>query len=475
VKPFTYTGIWWLPETSPDEGLYGTLSFNSESRIELGVLGHLIEDGEVGFTGADIILGLSDEGKRITLLQNRLVGESLRAPEIGQTRFHPKFVLVGRQFQRLDDVAASGMYVTFDRLNAWSRATGLRMEYEALQGKPPHKISAIYEEPSEPEIFLFLDMKLEFVSALHSDFNLITNVDWKPQVWMKVTWPGRRGVPEIVEEIVYRLRNLIAFGVGESTHVSALTIVPSDKDITDRERLQDVEVYYGTGASHREQQSTERYEMLFHRETLDTDLGRVLAQWFTRSHELEPVYNLYFSTLYQAELYLENQLLNYMQALETYNRRTILAGTYLPKDVFRRFVKSVFVYVNEHHPEIPSDVQEVFRNSFSFANEFTQKTRLSETLSRLGSIVHLLIPDVKTFVDVAVATRNYLTHYSEQRHRASKLRDLYILVQQLRFVLELCLLRELSLTDSQITEIVQENQRYQNTLRMLRRNDTSEE
>jgi len=62
-------------------------------------------------------------------------------------------------------------------------------------------------------------------------------------------------------------------------------------------------------------------EMLFTLQHVSQRFEDVLKQWFDSAQFLEPVFNLYFGTLYNRDMYAEQRFLSLVMALESYHRK----------------------------------------------------------------------------------------------------------------------------------------------------------
>ena len=69
---FKYRGVWWLPE-NPKNQLTGELTYDRDEGISLELVGSFRPLETIGGNEAfqvEVILGITTDGKRCTLLQN---------------------------------------------------------------------------------------------------------------------------------------------------------------------------------------------------------------------------------------------------------------------------------------------------------------------------------------------------------------------------------------------------------------------
>lgn len=182
-------------------------------------------------------------------------------------------------------------------------------------------------------------------------------------------------------------------------------------------------------------------EMLF---TLQQILNkkRVLRTWFKRAQDLEPVYNLYFGTFYQKG-YLNNELLNLTQALESYHRKTMV-NLELP-------IKEHDKRINQILNSAPEAHKLWLKQKLKYSNEPTLRQRLRELWDKSPAAISAKLGAKNTFVGITVDTRNYWTHFGDDlKAKAATGEDLFYLVVKLRILIQTCLLQELGFNSKEI-------------------------
>jgi hypothetical protein len=170
---------------------------------------------------------------------------------------------------------------------------------------------------------------------------------------------------------------------------------------------------------------------------------------------MRQVYNLYFSILYNSHIYLEDRFINFSQAIETYHRIKI-GGKYQSDEEFRQGLYQKLVSV------LPQEIDDGFRQSLKrgklfYANEYSLRKRLQDIIRRLSSEFPKNF--IKSnFVSKVCDTRNYLKHYDQTlKEKAAKDEELYELTEDLRIILEICLLEELGFTLQDINKMFYNN------------------
>ena len=225
-----------------------------------------------------------------------------------------------------------------------------------------------------------------------------------------------------------------------------------------------VKIYYLANGWNPSSSKVQYFQMTFTLPMIEEQLEKFLGNWISKAELIKPVYDLYFSTLYNPSVYQEFKFLSLVQAIETYHRQ-IYGGKFQPDDVFKNGLYKGLVSA------IPDDVDEDFRISLErgklkYANEYSLRKRLKllgEHLTDNINISFLKDKELRSiFADKVADTRNYFTHYPpELKDRAAKSgQELRDLIQKLRLVLQICFLEELGFTWDKISETIKRNQEY---------------
>jgi hypothetical protein len=181
----------------------------------------------------------------------------------------------------------------------------------------------------------------------------------------------------------------------------------------------------------------------------------IFNNWLEKVELLRPVYNLYFGTIYREDMYLEFQFLSLIMALEVYHRR-LIRNEDISSEEHEERIRQILNNTSAKY-------QEWLKEKLKYSNEPSLRKRIKEIYDMLKNIryVTALIPKKKNFVDDVVNTRNYFVHYDQSlENKALKETKLYCLIQKLKVLVEICLLKEIGFCDTEIDNIYQQNEKY---------------
>ncbi len=194
----------------------------------------------------------------------------------------------------------------------------------------------------------------------------------------------------------------------------------------------------------------------------------VLNAWFLNRQRLEPVYELFFGSLYAGKIHVAFQFHAMTRALEGLHR-VILGGQYHPDLEYDWYKEELKQCVTR----LPADND--WKNKFingelRYSNQYSQRKRFKDLLNGLDSTLRsFLVHDTEAFVSRIVDTRNYLTHL-DQRSRANSLQggDLVWGFYKLQILVGVFLLRSAGFSDGDILRALSQNVPIRNRLDFAR-------
>jgi ApeA N-terminal domain 1 len=463
-------GDWWLPNT-PECKVRGDAVYVPGEGTTLVLEGHLIEEegkkhGPSRFVNPELILGYSTSGKEITLRNCLQTGmnQDLGSGDIHETTFHASMMLVGCHFPTEEAVKFRGFTVQFANLNYWMNKKGILTEF-----KEGAFLAKTQPQPEETKLRVGNRAVTFSLGTSWSVDKESVHIVEKASV---KTWVDNElGVDEHVQ-FLRHIQDFLTFAMLKPTMPlkiegftdSSMETLPDGKEFH-----VPIEIYYPSAARVSNPSITHAHEMLFLLPLVEPRIQDLVQKWVSRSEALQPVCDLYFSTLYNPNVYSDFKFLTLTQAVETYHRRAF-GGKYQPDEqyldgLYRRLVAA-----------LPSDIESDFRESLKngklrYANDYSLRKRLELLTARVVEIVPLtFIEDAsrrREFAEKVSDTRNYLTHYSPElkERSASKGKEYYDLADKLRVLIEICLLEEMGFEADTIRELIERNRRYETYLR----------
>lgn len=461
MDKFEYNGIWWLPE-NPERRISGILSFHPQEGASLELIGTFKEEFDKIFKldTLDIILGVTSNGKEVTLYRCYETKSQINSPGLVNSLFTPQVIFMGHHFEKEDDIVFDSLSINYSFLEEWTNITGFqcKIEWDHENHISRDEVSYKFPEKIEAQINGF-KISLDFYFRRSGDH--IKEVILTHTSFIKIEPEKPIHFSDYQQAICYHLQNFLSLAIGKAIYP---VIVKGKSEECKTERpdgtcsYNDIFVYYAIKQLPILSRKFQPFDLLFNFSDISDEFGKYLNNWYSKAEVLKPVYDLYFGTLYNFSMYLEHNFLSLIQAVESYHRR-VSGGKYVPDEGF----DPVF---NNLVQAIPANIDSGFKDSIKmrlkYLNEFSLRKRLKELFSKYGSLFSYVIKDSSQFTEDVLNTRNYLTHYDKESEDNAKTGDdMFRLVQRLKFILEICFLVELEIPMEAIKGIISRNQRYQ--------------
>lgn len=438
VETHEYKGLWWLPRDEGDQ-LSGTLTITKgEAALELlGHFGHEIlyetETEKVGSGRLEEhprILGLSSDGKPITLEGHRSAPYSEHFPGIPTATYERSVTLIGKHFAEGEAIGFDEISIQASDLNVWTQVKAIQTKAQHRKHKNGYYVwsnfSARWKSLDDIEIPLsrgeraFIRFGAHFtgldLQGRGSDHASITQ-----DASLHLRFAKRTSLEQVFERVGH-IRNFLSLAVGRPVAILSVTGYQDDH-VSERTKLPTpIELLWGIPHDpDPPEKPRDAREMLFTLPEASPDISKVMRNWFAKQERLRPVFNLFFGMRYHPDMYSDVRFLIYAQAVETYGYRR------RSKTVDRPFAEQV-----------------------------------ADVLASCRTVSSKIVgADDGAFIKHLTLSRNYYTHYDPKKEkRAAKSAGLVLLTIQLQALIEMSLLRELGFRHHAIDEILTRVGRY---------------
>ncbi|MFB6200374.1 MAG: HEPN domain-containing protein [Candidatus Nanohaloarchaea archaeon] len=487
-----FTGVWRLPES--EEGTYGTLKFSPDKGSRLSTVNSLDSSGskydflpgplqslasasEGQASRHPIVQGKDLSGTPITLVNvirdRTSVGWSSGGGFGEESEYVASRILVGKWFD--ENPEFDYIKARFPHLEKWTEIAPIKQEIEvddASEGptriEAGDKIKLVFEMPEKIEADLG-DYTVSLVVNGGTEQKGESEKSLKAEVFIKIESEEAETL-DMLEEQLKQVQNFVSFGMVEP-------LQPVKLEAGWEEERNDVEVLRRIDTEILPEKLSHPDYMNFTFADIQDDFEDVLRTWFNKAEELKPVFDLYFGALQNPNMYIENRLLGFAHAVESYFRETGDA-TYLDdewEDVYQDFID--FMHGDADQLVSGSSSLETLQSRYNlgkdfrrhmeggtleYANEYSLRKMVEELTGRHEAILEEINHNPIGKAELIADTRNYLVHRTEELREKAVItpEDQIKLVWSLRLLLETSLLRELGIDDEHISDRL--GTRYEN-------------
>ena len=336
VESHEYKGLWWLP-TDESGKLSGTLTI-AKGQAALDVIGHfghrLLSETERGrsYTLDPVdqprIVGLSTNGKAVTLEGNQAVSNTTSFPGITTTRYRQHVALIGKQFADRDTVGFDEIAIRASDLNNWTQVSGFKGHIGMEQHEKGYlvfpSVEFRFDAPDDVEIslargetaFIRFNARSKGLGGARTE-----HVELHQEAALHLRFAKRTGLGQILDR-VSQIRNFLSLAVGRPVAILAVTGYQDDYVHGEAQSRIPVELLwelpYNPAPPSRPRPPQ---DMLFTLPEATPEISTVMKRWFARQARLAPVFNLFFGVRHHSDLTLDVRFLLFAQAVETYDYR----------------------------------------------------------------------------------------------------------------------------------------------------------
>lgn len=436
-----HTGLWWLPE-SPETRLSGTLDISASGKATLRLVGTLSPLETMAEAHRyPVLLGFSDTGKLITLVEAMTGGFAIHAPGMPTQEIVAVLALIGAHFASPEDVVATTTYADFTFLSEWIGPGVIRESHEN------DEFQLTYVKPAFPSVRVG-DQTIGISPGFKITGDGIRERAIRPSYSLRIE--GAAPLEWVVRERVRPFQNLLTLGVHHPNVITRIAF-KSDRGARQRDDVA-ISAIFDIDEPPAPNRKPSTHDMLFAYHHIQPDFAQLVSGWYQVHTELEEVCNLFFTTLEKGGP-LEIQFLNLVRAVEVYDRFRA-ANAVIPKAEHRRRLKSIY-------EAVPSDLRGWVKEKLAYSNEPTLRYRLGRLLAQVPEVMRPIVGDLDAFAKLVGDTRNYYTHYDPaSEEKAAKGITLVRSCQRLQVLIGALLLHAAKLDPVALNALFQANQHY---------------
>lgn len=313
----TFKGEWWTPD-DPEERVAGIIEYMpSGGSAELfGVLGTTRDpDGDIREQALDdlhrgILHGETTDAELVTIAGAVADGENhpgiLSGDGISTTQYLFSRIYIGEHYDTEPEF--SQFTVSVDGLVEWFSPS--RVEMQVPDGEEDsEQIDTVFLVKRTKEVNIDLESaQLTFVLSPGFSTNL-QETTLTEGVSMNIRLDNEITYPEFKREYLQPLQRYIALATGAPVQPTSITGINSSES-------QRITILTNIPEFAPNDRSVSPVGISFKPD--DVDLEQSIQHWFENESAAEHMFNFYFGTIYNTQLYLEHEFLSLAVALESY-------------------------------------------------------------------------------------------------------------------------------------------------------------
>lgn len=434
------TGEWWNPG-NPAVRWAGTLriSKDGEARLSLndppGPQTLFREHGEY-----DALHGITNEGKRITLLRCFDISTGGPVGGLGKRDVHANVALIGIHAEGPDPLLSGATAVIADA-RVWFGRSNLRVaNFTSMQ-----KANLAYEAP--PAIILYeqdgLTLKMyATLTSLPSALDDDGEFEIREQLRFELDSVSPRPLSEL-NCVLEACRDLLSIACQDYCAADSWLVYQG----TGRESR---EASYHAAPIFRGKRRGPR-NLFFRFDDIAAAPQEYFTNWLNQADRLAEIRSLYFLAIY-GDQFVQGRFLALTQAIEAFHRR-YRPGVYMPDESFATMVAAPLVAAIP--PGLDRSLLNALQSRIRFGNEFSLRKRVGDLFNEHRAALGVVIDHHPRLVSAIVDRRNRFTHFPVDSLNQDNENDDWLGYNAVvRLLLELCFMKLIGFKDETLAELV---------------------
>lgn len=414
-----HKGFFFLPD-NPDQTLNGTLRFTQNDGVELDLFGQFDKFENPSSKETTIVLGITANGKEVTLLNCYQKSGSMSFPGFPQSKILAIYLFIGRHFNSLDDIKFDSCSVEFEGINGWLNISGFDMPNYNREKK---EFLIKYNTPANIDFVLFENWEAQFSFDFYgpSEFFIPTEVHLSQRPTLKLL-PKQTSKFKDFQNVITSFTSFLTVNYFSYPLIKAVTFsVKIEKGEGYSNKFKYVEFYQRTAIDiEKYERHNNKTDYLIQYSEYQTQFQHVVHDWFVLYKQIEVSINILTECFIERSKTTELHFISLTQALENLHRRCFVSK----KMDFLDRLNAIVDY-------LPKKIKNALLGN---EVDFTKRIR---------------------------DNRNYYTHYSDNyKLNAVSLGELFVMSEKLKIILLTSVLQKISFTEEDVEKMIFSNGIY---------------
>jgi hypothetical protein len=200
----------------------------------------------------------------------------------------------------------------------------------------------------------------------------------------------------------------------------------------------------------------DRNEILFVLNEIQENSDFVMNKWWIKNEVYKSVFDIYFGTIFNSRMYLENTFLSLAQCIESYHRKSPRFLDYqIHPEEYQERIEIVKEAIKGQTQLTTSQKKSIIK-TLKLGNGLSLETRIQQLLITYPTITPYIVGKEKNFPNTIALNRNNLTHLDPKpQNKYATFWELYDLSTRMRLLLITVFLDELGFDIKKIEKIVE--------------------
>lgn len=453
---FHYKGFWWLPGHQNEE-FSGELKIDTSGRIVLKVLestqfSKKLKELVDNLSVIPLILGYArdqETGKDIAFSVFNNFVSSYSISGLAEYSFQSEYATTHKHFETPDSLTFGGAFLEIQLLNEWTNLTGSK-DVKHKSGKK-FNFTFEYRQPDPITLYKNKDFHL-YLWFYANQKSPINGFELRETVRLNLEFKKPLSYKELSSYIEH-VQNLMSFCISVPVSVTKIEFHHYTKSQLKKLGQKYQHAYNLIISDNRvytKQSGLRDYHMLLAFSKISGDPQLIIGKWLELTKKYQPVFKLYFDTIYNPSLYRENAFLNNVAALEIYHRIAYPNFDGKSDKDYQKQLVSILSKLSAKNE------REWLTTRLAKKRETHLFVRVKNIAERTPIFSKRILKDIRGFSETVSNTRHFLTHFDpvNKEKGVAEGEQLIELIGKTRLLLQMQLLLDLGLSETEADECI---------------------
>jgi len=452
LEDFEIRGLWYLPDSDLNDGIYGTLTF-TPSIISLKLMGNFRDlFDQKNLVDDKVIYGFSENGKYIYLDSCFITKQTNNMPGIGMSEYQANTLLISSQpISLISDLIITKYNFSFDSYDSWDKNSPIKI----FMNTPENSESINYSKDSLKSIEtsqLIKNDTMKFskkavISRKHIDGFIKMEISLKKYFEIKILNNNAYSFDKLIDDLL-RINNFYSIFFGRRLNNESLKLFTDSQEIS---------VFFN------QRMSTPK-KIVLEYEKIHESIDLFFHTFEKEYDSLEVILNIRanqaFKNGFDSDLFIDTS-----KNLEVFARQYLNISPELPSK-YEEIKNELFDVLDQNLNKkiINKDEYQFFENKINFVGERALRWKLTNCIKLLPEELLLKLfgsenraKIIKNFCRSVADTRNYLTHgdsLSKYKSAITNTRELYYATLKLQCILDVLILKKIGFDESIIAKSI---------------------
>lgn len=403
TENFQYKGLWFLPSDVTTK-VAGTIRFEVKKGLTLDLIGSFSSKSKT----KELIWGILEDGKYVTLFNNFEIFRSFNLPGFEIANYTSTFLLIGAHFTSKRDISFNKITVHYSHSDEW---LNINSGFTKIDTDPEnYKISIEYKLPNPIDVQLNGNTKLSvnLVATPPARKAVQRDVIIRQKAFISFKYKRKESFDKVLED-TFHFQNFLTLCLQRPAYHKEVIGHLKIKGI---EGFTKIKIFFQVNHLPEIEKELHPIDILVQYKRIAPKFAHVIKSWYDKKNTLETATDPFFSTYYNPYLYTTDKFLNLARSIEAFHRDTVgIIDPATGKDYFfkKRAIEVFDSFSKQFNPTLKIRNKNKFIDTIkNYRNDYTHSNPILSSKDKRYLELHYISEKIQIIMTCALLYEHQL-------------------------------------------------------------------